>query len=106
MALKRWAIANFGTEGTGSTQTLITASSGVETVLLSLLISNYSDAEEANIVVDHTDGTDTLFKFNVFLPQGNSPMAIDSSIVLEPSDVISVTSNIDDVSVLASGDES
>ena len=106
MALKRWNIANFGTGGTGSTQTLITASSGVETILLSLLISNYSDNEDANIVVDHTDGTDTLFKFNVTLPQGNSPMAIDSKIVLEPGDVIEVTSNIDGVSVIASGDES
>ena len=106
MALKRWYIANFGTGGTGSTQTLITASSGVETILLSLLISNYSDADDANIVVDHTDGTDTLFKFNVTLPQGNSPMAIDSKIVLEPGDVIEVTSDIDEVSVIASGDES
>ena len=106
MALKRWAIANFGTGGTGSTQTLITASSGVETILLSLLISNYSNAEPATIVVDHTDGTNTLFKFNVTLPQGNSPMAIDSKIVLEPGDVIQITSDIDEVSVIASGDES
>ena len=106
MALKRWNIANFGTGGTGSTQTLMTAAASVETILLSLLISNYSDAEDANIVVDHTDGTDTLFKFNVTLPQGNSPMAIDSKIVLEPGDVIQVTSDIDEVSVIASGDES
>ena len=106
MALKRWAIANFGTGGAGSTQTLMTATAAKETIILSLLISNYSDAEDANIVVDHTDGTDTLFKFNVTLPQGNSPMAIDSKIVLEPADVISVTSDNDDVAVLASGDES
>ena len=106
MALKRWAIANFGTGGTGSTQTLMTAEDTKKIIILSLLISNYSDAEDANIVVDHTDGTDTLFKFNIALPQGNSPMAIDSKIVLEPGDVIQVTSDIDEVSVIASGDES
>ena len=106
MALKRWSIANFGTVGSGSTQSLMTAEATKKIIILSLLISNYSDAEDANIVVEHTDGTDTLFKFNVILPQGNSPMAIDSKIVLEPGDVIQVTSDIDEVSVIASGDES
>ena len=106
MALKRWSIANFGTEGSGSTQSLMTAEDTKKIIILSLLISNYSDAEPANIVVDHTDGTNTLFKFNVTLPQGNSPMAIDSKVVLEPGDVIQITSDIDEVSVIASGDES
>ena len=106
MALKRWAIANFGTDGTGSTQTLMTAAASVETIILSLMISNYSANDPADITIVITDGTNNLFEFNVTLPQGNSPMAIDSSIVLEPSDVISVTSDIDEVSVIASGDES
>ena len=106
MALKRWAIANFGTGGTGSTQTLMTAAASVETIILSLMLSNYSATDPADITIVITDGTNNLFEFNVTIPQGNSPMAIDSSIVLEPSDVISVTSDIDEVSVLASGDES
>ena len=106
MALKRWNIANFGTGGTGSTQTLMTATADKETILLSLLISNYSSTDAANITVTHTDGTDTLFEFKAAIPAGNSPLAIDSKIVLEPGDVISITSNIDDVAVLASGDES
>ena len=106
MALKRWNIASFGTGGTGSTQTLMTATAGKETILLSLLISNYSTTTAANITVAHTDGTSTIFQFKATIPAGNSPLAIDSKIVLEPADVISVTSNIDDVSVLASGDES
>ena len=106
MALKRWAIANFGTGGTGSTQTLMTAAAAMETFLFSLMLSNYSATDPANITVEITDGTNNLFEFTVAIPQGNSPMAIDSSIVLEPSDVISVTSDIDEVSVIASGDES
>ena len=106
MALKRWNIANFGTGGTGSTQTLMTATAAKETILLSLLISNYSTEDAANITVTHTDGTSTIFQFKATISAGNSPLAIDSKIVLEPADVLSVTSDIDDVSVLASGDES
>ena len=106
MALKRWNIANFGTGGTGSTQTLMTAAATKETILLSLMISNYSTTDAANITVTHTDGTSTIFQFKAAIPSGNSPLAIDSKIVLEPADVISVTSDIDDVAVLASGDES
>lgn len=106
MALKRWAIHNFGTGGTGSTQTLMTAASAKETILLSLLFSNYSTADDAEIVYEHTDGTNTLFKFVLTIPAGNSPVAIDSKLVLEPGDVISITSDIDEVSVIAGGDES
>ena len=106
MALKRWHIANFGTGGTGSTQTLLTASASVETILLSLFISNYSATDDAEITVKHTDGTNTLFEFLLVIPAGNSPFALDSKWVLEPADVITVTSDNDDVSVLASGDES
>ena len=89
-----------------TTLELMTAAAAMETFLFSLMLSNYSATDPANITVEITDGTNNLFEFNVTIPQGNSPMAIDSSIVLEPSDVISVTSDIDEVSVLASGDES
>jgi hypothetical protein len=88
------------------TQTLMTAGAAVETILLSLLISNYSTTDDANIVVEHTDGSDTIFKWEIDLLYTDSPFALDSKIVLEPSDVIQVTSNNPDVSVLASGDES
>jgi hypothetical protein len=88
------------------TQTLMTAGAAVETILLSLLISNYSTTSDANIVVEHTDGSNNIFEWEIDLLYTDSPFALDSKIVLEPSDVIQVTSNNPDVSVLASGDES
>ena len=106
MALKRWAIHNFGTGGTGSTQTLLTAAASKETILLSLLFSNYSAADSATLTFTQTDGTNDLFEFNLTIPAGNSPVAIDSKLVLEPADVITITSDIDEVSVIAGGDES
>lgn len=105
MALKRWTIADFGTGGTGSTQTLLTAQASKDTILLSLLFANYSAADGAEITYEHTDGTSTLFQFNLTIPAGNSPVAIDSKIVLEPGDKIDVTCDIDEVSVIGSGDE-
>ena len=105
MALKRWNIANFGSGGTGGTKTLLTATASKETILLSLLFSNYSAADSAMLVYNHTDGTNTLFKFNLTIPAGNSPVAIDSKLVLEPGDVIQITSDVDEVSVIAGGDE-
>jgi ABC-type uncharacterized transport system YnjBCD ATPase subunit len=103
MALKRWAIADFVAD---TATTLLTAASAKETILLSLLISNYSDTDNANIFVEHTDGTSTLFKWVINLLATDSPFALDSKIVLEPGDVIQVTCNKTDVSILASGDES
>lgn len=88
------------------TQTLITAEAAKETILLSLLISNYSSIADANIIVEHTDGSSTLFKWEIDLLYTDSPFALDSKIVLEPADVIQITSNNPDVSVIASGDAS
>ena len=89
-----------------TTKTLMTAAASVETILLSLFISNYSGVDDANITVEHTDGTNVLFQFPLVIPAYNSPFALDSKWVLEPGDEIDVTSDIDEVSVLASGDES
>ena len=106
MALKRWNIASFTTDEYTETKTLLTATALKETILLSLFVSNYSATLDANVTVKHTDGTNTLFEFPLVIPAGNSPFALDSMWVLEPADVITVTSDNDDVSVLASGDES
>ena len=108
MALKRWNIDSFDVDGSPAvtTQTLLTAAASVETILLSLFISNYSVVDDANITVEHTDGTNVLFQFPLTIPAGSSPFALDSKWVLEPGDEIDVTSDIDEVSVLASGDES
>ena len=88
------------------TRTLLTAAASKETILLSLLFSNYSSADDATLTFTQTDGTNDLFEFNLTSPAGNSPVAIDSKLVLEPADVITITSDIDEVSVIAGGDES
>lgn len=88
------------------TQTLLTAEATKETILLSLLISNYSTTDNTNITVEHTDGSGALFKWAIDMFSTDSPFALDSKIVLEPSDVIQVTSDSPDVAVLASGDVS
>lgn len=107
MALKRWSIPAFDLGGgSTATETLITAETGKETIILSLLIGNYSESADANVVVEHTDGVDTIFKWEIDLLQTDSPFVLDSKIVLEPGDVIQVTSDNADVSVLASGDAS
>ena len=109
MALKRWNIAEFDTvtaEGP-HTKPLLTAADGAETILLSLLISNYSMAEDADIVVEHKDAADALlFKWMLRIAATSSPFALDSKLVVEPGDYITITSDIDAVSVMASGDES
>lgn len=58
MALKSWSIASF--DGTlPETKTLV--DSGANTViLLSLLISNYSNADDAAITIERTDSADAV----------------------------------------------
>ncbi len=103
---KRWAIGDFDTGGGPQEQTLITAGADRETIILSLLISNYSSSDDAAVTIEHEDGSsNSLFTINLNIPAGLSPMAIDSKIVLETGDVIKATSAIDDVSILASGQE-
>jgi hypothetical protein len=83
------------------------ATSGLECILLSLLISNYSYENDANIWVFHTTSAGVVrFKWVLDIPVTNSPFALDSKIVLGDGDKIMVMSSIEDVSVLASGDES
>lgn len=105
MALKRWAIADFGSGGTGSTQTLLTAAASKETMILSLLFANNSTTTDASVSYEHTDGTSVIFSFSLIISPENSPVAIDSVLVASPGDVIRIVSNIDPVSVIASGDE-
>lgn len=87
-------------------QTLMTATAAMETILLSLFISNYSTTYAARITCEHTDGTDNLFEWVIDLSAAGSPFALDSKIVLEPGDVLKFTSTSPWVSILASGDES
>ena len=87
--------------------TLLTAASGKECILLSLLISNISAMDDANIRVYHTTSTGVVrFKWMLDLPADNSPFALDSKIVMGDGDKLKIMADIEDVAVLASGDES
>ena len=87
--------------------TLLTATSGLECILLSLLISNFSYTDDANICVYHmTSGGVVRFKWVLDIEASNSPFALDSKLVLNDGDMIKIMAGIEDVAVLASGDES
>lgn len=100
MALKRWAIGSF-TANTPTT--LLTAQTGGETVLFSLLLSSYA-ATDVDILVEHKAGITLLFKWELTKSAAESLTAIDSAIVLEPGDSIIITSTSASISALASGE--
>lgn len=86
---------------------VIEAASGKETILLSFMVSNYSYTTNTSIWVFHTDlDGNVLFKWAVDILVANSPLSLDSKIVLEPGDRLLVMSSIEDVAAIASGDES
>ncbi len=86
---------------------LLEAQAEKETIFLSFLVANYSDADNANIRIMHKDSQgDIIFRWILDIPATNSPVALDSKIVLEPGDKIFVMSDVPEVAVLASGDES
>jgi hypothetical protein len=100
MALKRWAIPNFVVD---TDTELHEAQANEETMIFSMLLSNYG-TEEATIEVMHTDGFEILFRWKITKTSAESPTAIDSVIVLAPGDKILVRSNKSLVAVIASGD--
>ncbi len=107
MALKSWSIDEFsGADEYSETIELI--DSGANTIiLLSLMIANNSDTDDAEITVERKSNADAVkFSWSLVIPQGNSPFALDSKIVLAGGDKLAITSDIEDVSVDASGDES
>jgi hypothetical protein len=105
MALQSWSIASFpGADEYSETIELI--DSGSDTVIvLSLLIANNSDVDDAEITVQRLSSADAVkFEWSLVIPQGNSPFALDSMFVVAGGDKLAVTSDIVDVSVDASGD--
>jgi len=103
MALKSWGIASF----TVDTWTqLVEGQAGEETVLFSLLLTNYSTADEANFDVRHyaADGTTVNFQWVLAKAVGETPTAIQAPIVVPPGGKIEVKCDIADASVLASGE--
>jgi hypothetical protein len=104
MGLTRWFISNFPALGTQ--YTLVEAQPDEETVIFSLLLSNYSATDAAEIEVEHTDtdGTTPIFQWILTKDSGESPTAIQAPIVLNPGDKMLFVSNNPDVSILASGE--
>lgn len=86
---------------------IMQVSENVVCFLLSILISNFSQTEDANIWIFHTDSEDNVrFKWMVDLLATNSPFALDSTVVMDAQDKLKVLTNIEDVSIYISGDES
>ena len=104
MSLKRWAATV--TSGTVDTDIdLIEAQVGEETVVFSILVSNYS-GEDTNIYVTHTDtdGTTPIFEWGLIKASDESPTAITSAVVLEAGDKLMFRADKSGVSMLASGE--
>ena len=103
MALKSWGIASF----TIDTWTeLVEGSAGEETVLFSLLLSNYSTTAAANFDVRQyaADGTTVNFQWVLPIAKGSTPAAIQAPIVVPSGGKIEVKCDIADAAVLASGE--
>jgi len=103
MALKSWGIASF----TVDTWTeLLVGQAGEETVLFSLLLSNYSTTDPANFDVRHyaADGTTVNFQWVLTKVVGETPTAIQAPIVVPAGGKIEVKCDIADANVLASGE--
>ncbi len=87
--------------------TLLTATSGLECILLSLLISNFSYEDDANIWVYHMTSAGVVrFKWVLDIAATNSPFALDSKLVMGDGDKLKIMASAEDVAALASGDES
>ena len=103
MALKSWGIASF----TADTWTeLVVGAAGEETVLFSLLLSNYSATDPANFSIQHyaADGTTVNFQWVLGKTVEETPTALQAPIVVPPGGKIEAKCDIADASVLASGE--
>lgn len=85
---------------------IMTAAAGAEVVILSFIISNFSDALDCIVWIYHKDSSNNVyFKWLLKIPSESSPFVLDSRLCLNNSDSIFIQSNIENVSVLISGDE-
>ena len=106
MALKSWSLSSFpgATAGAPVTQTLVEAPTGKVIITLSLLVSNYGETA-ATITVRRMSGATEKFKWLLVIPTGNSPFALDSKIVLQAGDSLTIESDAADVAADCSGSE-
>ena len=112
MALQSWSIASFpnidpdATPTPILTETITLLDSGVSAfVILSMLVANNSESE-ATVVVKRLSSTDEVkFSWTLVVPAGNSPVALNSMMSFRGGDKLSVTSNVIEVAIDATGDE-
>lgn len=82
-------------------------STGVTVILLSLIVSNYSSLNDANVVIERRASDDTMkFRWAMKLKATDSPLGLDNKMVYVGGDKLVVESDLPEVSVEASGDES
>jgi len=85
---------------------IMTGSASAEVVILSFIISNFSEHLDSTIWIYHKDsGGDVYFKWVIIINSASSPFVLDSRICLNNSDSIEIQSSINDVCVMISGDE-
>lgn len=105
MADKSWSIASF--TGTLPEQKDLIDSGATTVKVQSLLIANNATSADANVTIKRLDSVDAVkFSWSLLIPVGNSPVALDSLIVLAGGDQLAVESDIADVSVDANGSDS
>lgn len=76
-----------------------------ETILLGALVSNYAKDEDAEAWVIHMSGSTLLMQWYISLAAGSSPLALDTKIVVDPTEQVFVLSDTESLSVYISGDE-
>ena len=100
-------IASFPTAETpGPDQTIELLDSGMDTyIVLSMLFANNA-AASAEITVERLSSVDAVLStWTMTIPAGNSPVCIDSMLVVGGGDKLAVTSDTELVSVDASMDQ-
>ena len=103
MALHTWTITSF--PNPSALIPIVDSHVGVA-VILSLLISNYDDIDNANIEMLITDNLNAItFKSVIMLPVGSSPFALDSRVVIKNSNKLQFRSDVVNVSVHVSVDQ-
>ena len=103
MGLKRWYIDSFPDRDTQ--YDLLEAEAEKETIVLSIVVSNYS-SENITAWVRYMVGTTEAMKWLIHLDQDSAPFALDTKMVFTPGDKITVETSHADVAVWASGDAS
>ena len=104
MALKNW---NLGVLAAANTDyDLVVATAAKETILLSTVVTNYSNTG-ATVIIKHTDASNNLmgYLYNKTVDTGET-IVLDFKVIPEAGEKIRVQASQTNVSFLAYGDES